>query len=217
MVTAILTSSTSPDGEQRLGAFGLSTELIHTALRPGLSRASSRTSMALRSTPGTDVYHESMEQLHLLLAEAGWRLVYVDRQPRLLHPDGLMAFTIASGVNVANPDHRLKPRTRRKGKATRDSLAGPRAEVATLFDGPDVEQEKALVAACEAAPLWLLVHERTERGLHLELSRPAEMTASGVVTDWDHRVMIGFLDLDGDLSIFDSTDIGGFDVPVEPR
>lgn len=216
MATATLVSLNSPDGERRLAGFGLSTELIHTTLRPGLSRATNRTSMALRSTPGTDIYHESMEQLHHRLSETGWRLVYVGHQPRLLHPDGLISFTIASGTNVANPDHRRKPRTRRKGKATRESLAGPRAQMSTLFDVPEIEQERELVAAAEAAPLWLLVHERTERGLNLELSRPAEMTASGIVTDWNDRIVIGFLDLDGDLSVFDDPGDDGIDVAVEP-
>lgn len=217
MTSAIRISPTPSEGERRLGEFGLTTELIHAALRPGLSRAANRTSMALRSTPGTDLYHESMEQLHLQLAEAGWRLVYIDRQPRLLHPGGLISFTIASGTNVANPDLRHKPRTRRKGKATRDSLPEPRAEVTGLFDMPANDQAADLVAAAEAAPLWLLVHERTERGLNLELSRPAEMTDSGVVTEWERRIIIGFLDLDGDLSIFSDPDDGDFDVSVEPR
>ena len=216
MTTATLTSPGLPDGERRLVAFGLSTELIHACLRPGLSRASNRTSMALRSTPGTDIYHESMEQLHQRLSATGWRLVYVDHQPRLLHPDGLISLTIASGKNVADPDHRRTPRTRRKGKATRESLAGPRVQMSALFEVPEIEQAHELVAAAHAAPLWLLVHERTNHGLNLELSRPAEMTASGIVTDWDDRIVIGFLDLDGDLSVFDDPDDDGIDVAVEP-
>lgn len=217
MTTATLLSPSSHEGDHRLAKFGLSTELIHTALRPGLSRASNRTAMALRSTPGTDIYHESMERLNQRLAEAGWRLVYVGHQPRLLHPDLFISFTIASGTNVANPDRRLAPRTRPKGKSTRDSLAGPRAQIAALFDVPEVVQEKELVAAAEKAPLWLLVHERTEQGLNLELSRPAEMTASGIVTDWDDRIVIDFLDIEGDLSVFSTPDDDGIDVAIEPR
>ncbi|PWK90332.1 hypothetical protein C8D88_101348 [Lentzea atacamensis] len=220
MTRSVPTSATPPDGERRLRAFGLSTDIVHTALRPGLSRAANRTSMALRSTPGTDVYHDAMEQFHLLLADAGWRLVYVKQQPRLLHPKGVRSFTIASGSNVANPDRRQQPRTRRKGQATRDSLAGPRAELMeALFEVPATPQDPNLVAAAEAAPLWLLVHERTERGLNLELSRPAKMTSSGVVTEWDDRIIIGFLDLDGDLSIFDDPDdgTGPYNVTVEPH
>jgi hypothetical protein len=219
MTTAIFASPTPPEDERRLGEFGLSTELFHTALRPGASRAANRTSMALRSTPGTDLYHDTMEQLHLLLADAGWSLVYVDHQPRLLHPDGLISLTIASGTNVANPDRRQKPRTRRKGKATRSSLAKPKLEVATtMFDVPTVDQMADLEAAAEAAPLWLLVHERTERGIKLEFGRPAKMTDSGIVTAWADSIVVGFLDLDGDLSIFDDPgDDGDYEVTIESR
>lgn len=202
------------DDERRLEAFGLSTALIHSALRPGLSRAMNRTAMAMNSTAGTDIYHDSMEQLHLHLAEAGWRLVYVDRQPRLLHPEGLLAFTMAKGENVANPDRRIRPRTLPKGKATRESLTPQGSRIATLF-GAESETEE-LEQAAERAPLWLLVHERTNRGLKVELSRPAQMTQGGVVDDWAERIILGFLDLDGDLSVFENRGDGGIDVDVQP-
>jgi hypothetical protein len=214
-IMTALTSPQSPSDERKLNAFGLSTELIHTALRPGTSRATNRTALALASSPGTDIYHDTMEQFALNLFDAGWRVVLVEKQPRLLHPDGLIAFTLASGTNVANPDRRKKPRTRRKGKATRESLSGPRAAV-TLFDMAEIEQPKELVAAATKAPLWLLVHERTDRGLNLEFSRPSHMTEGDIVNDWDDRILIAFLDLDGDLSMFDAPDDGGIDVSVVP-
>ncbi|WP_053386378.1 hypothetical protein [Leucobacter japonicus] len=203
--------------ERRLNAFGLTTEALHSALRPGLSRAANRTALALPSSAGTDIYHDTMEQLALALADTGWKLVWIDRQPRLLHPDALIAFTLASGNNVANPDRRKSPRTRKKGKATRNSLAAPQLDVLPLFDEPEVEQDAALIAAAAQAPLWFLVHERTDRGLNLEFSRPSKMTDAGAIVAWDERILIGFLDLDGDLSIFDSPDDGDFDVPVAPR
>lgn len=217
MATATIALPAGDGDERRLNSFGLTTETFHTALRPGLSRAANRTAMALPSSAGTDIYHDTMEQLALALADAGWKLVWVDRQPRLLHPDALIAFTLASGTNVANPDRRKSPRTRKKGKATRNSLATPQVEAFPLFDEPDVEQDSALVAAAAQAPLWFLVYERTDRGLNLEFSRPAEMTESGEVMAWQERILIGFLDLDGDLSIFDNPNNGDFDVPVEPR
>lgn len=216
MTVATLVPLSPPSDEQRLAQFGLSTELIHMGMRPGLTRAANRTSLALRSTPGTDIYHDGMEQLNRLLVERGWDLVYIDHQPRLLHPDRIMAFTIASGVDVANPDRRKQPYTRRKGDATRSSLDQSANKTASLFEVPDIVQEKKLVAATEAAPLWLLIHERTERGMNLELSRPAVMTESGRITDWSDRILIKFLDLDGDLTVFDQSDDGDIDVNVEP-
>ncbi|WP_152666736.1 hypothetical protein [Arthrobacter sp. YC-RL1] len=214
-LTALL-SPNLPEGERRLTAFGLSTELIHTALRPGLSRAANRSSLALRSTPGTDIYHESMLQLHQILSPSGWRLVYVEQQPRLVHPDGLISLTIASGQNVAHPDRRRKPRTRRKGKSTRASLAAPNTQMPALFDIPATAITQYPTSAVADSPLWLLVHERTERGLNLELSRPMDMTESGIVTDWKDRIIIDFLDLDGDLSVFDHPEDGSIDVAVQP-
>ncbi|GHE83426.1 hypothetical protein GCM10017786_13170 [Amycolatopsis deserti] len=218
MTTLLPSASSSPHAERRLNVFGLSTELVHSAFRPGLSRATNRTSKALGSTPGTDLYHDTMESLHLQLAESGWRLVYVDHQPRLLHPEGLLSFTVASATNVADPDRRRQPRTRRKGKATRDSLTADRTGTSSLFEGLETNQDQELLAAAEATPLWLLLHERTDRGLRLELSRPSDMTEGGIVTKWEDRILIAFLDLDGDLSIFDNpNDSGDIDVRVEPR
>jgi len=203
--------------EQRLRALGLSTELIHTALRPGLSRAGGRSALALASSAGTDIYHDTMEQLALALSGDGWRLAYVNRQPRLVHPNGMIAFTLASGTDVADPDLRRAPKTRRKGKATRASLAGPRVEIMpTLFNDPEDAGDQELIEVAEGAALWLLVHERSERGLKLEFSRPAQMTAAGIVNEWEQRIILPFLDLDGDLGVFAGPEDEGFDVPVEP-
>lgn len=212
----------SSNDESRLNALGLSLEILHTALRPGLSRASNRGVQALSSSPGTDIYHDTMEQLALRLAGAGWAPVLVGKgkQPRFLHPDGLLSFTVASAVDVANPDRRKRPRTL-KGPATRDSLGAPSVDEWALFTDPEAERAAERAQIAESAPLWFLLHERTDRGLKLEFSRPVGMTGTtgrGVVHDWDDRIFIPFLDLDGDLSVFDDPNDGegGIDVQVEP-
>lgn len=161
-----------------------------------------------------------MEQLSLCLADKGWAPVAVGKQPRFLHPEGLLSFTVASADNVANPDPRKKPRVN-KGSATRAALAVPPSDTLALFTVPEVERSAERAQIAEGAPFWFLLHERTERGLKLEFSRPAGMTGitgRGVVYDWDDRIFIPFLDLDGDLSVFDDPNDGegGIDVQVEP-
>lgn len=207
-----------PNSEARLVTFGLSTEILHNGLRPGGSRAANRTALALDSSPGTDIYHDGMEQLAQLLYPAGWRLVMVDRQPRLLHPERIVTFTISSGINVGQWNMRM-PRTRRKGKATRLALAPPEPHP-SLFGDLGVESPEELVVAAQNSPLYFLLVERTVggNGLHIEFSRPSEMTDGGSVNNWADRIQVGFLDLEGDLSVFDNPDDGDeFDVPVEPR
>lgn len=203
--------------EDRLRRLGLSTETLHTALRPGLSRAANRTALALPNSSGTDIYHDTMEQLALMLADAGWKQIWVEQQPRLLHPEAILAFTLSSGINVANPDRRRSPRTRNKGIATRKSITAPQMQVLPIFDEMQAEQNIELISAASQAPLWFLLYERTDRGLNLEFSRPATIAATGAVVAWEQRILVGFLELDGDLSIFDGPGDEDFDVPVTPR
>lgn len=220
LIRQLFQSSGSSNDESRLNALGLSSELLHTALRPGLSRASNRTALALPSTPGTDIYHDTMEQLPLCLMDKGWSPVLVDRQPRFLHPEGLLSFTVASADNVANPDRRKKPRAY-KGPSTRGALAVPPVDTLALFAVPEAEHAAERAQVAKRVPLWFLLHERTDRGLKLEFSCPAGMTGTtggGVVYDWDDRIFIPFMDLDGDLAVFDDPNDGegGIDVQVEP-
>lgn len=206
--------------ERRLAALGLSTELIHNGLRRGAVRAANRSSHALKTSAGTDIYLDGMEDFTQLLTADGWRAVNVDGQPRLPHPAGLLTFTISSGIKVGNPDLRESPRTHRKGKATKDSLV-PRPTHPSLF-GDDSVDADAIVRKAAAAPFYFLLCERqkTGGGVSIEFARPAHMTEGGSVNEWSERIRVGFLQLEGDLSVFDSPDDGGpdeFDVPVEPR
>jgi hypothetical protein len=217
-MSTTVAASHEPDDERRLMAFGLSTEIFHNGLRPGASRATNRTELALESSAGTDIYHDGMENLHQILASAGWRLVFVDRQPRLLHPEGIVSFTISSGINVGKTQMR-KPRTRKKGPATRNSLATP-VFVPGLFEDVDAKLTAQLAAVAEKAPFYFLLWQRATvggNGLILEFSQPAGMTEGGSVNEWGNSIPVPFLDLEGDLSVFDNPDDGNeIDVSVEP-
>jgi len=216
-----LASPFDHDDERRLEALGLSTELIHNGLRRGAERAANRTSYALKAAPGIDIYFDGMEDFAQLLAQTGWRLVEVEGQPRLLHPENIVAFTISSGINVGNSGLRVAPRTRRKGPATRNALA-PKQSDPMLFEDENFVDDSELVARAVGAPLYFLLCERSSRGdgLHIELARPSGMTDGGSVNEWAERIGVPFLPLEGDLSVFDQPDDGPadeFDVPVEPR
>jgi hypothetical protein len=198
--------------EGRLRAFGLSTAIFHNALRPGASRAANRSILALESSAGNDIYHDGMENLHQLLQPHGWKLSRIDLQPRLVHPEGIVSFTIASGINVQTGSMR----TGRKGPATRGSLPTPDL-TPSLFE--DLDAELAAIAA--KAPFYFLLWERIllgGNGLRLEFAQPAGMTEGGSVNAWADRIKVPDLMLEGDLSVFDRPDeTDEFDVPVEPR
>lgn len=218
-MTVTTASPFESDDESRLSAFDLSSEIFHNGLRPGSSRAANRSPLALDSSPGTDIYHDGMENLHQILKHRGWSLVLVDQQPRLLHPDGIVSFTISSGINVGKMNMRT-PRTRKKGPATRNSLAVPDLSPG-LFEDVDAELAARLAEAAKKAPFYFLLCERVthgSNGLILEFSEPAGMTNGGSVNQWDDRISVPFLALEGDLSVFDDPDDGDtIDVPVKRR
>lgn len=206
------------DHEQRLQVLGLSSPVIHDGLRRGVSRANNRTARALHSSAGTDIYHDAMEDLHRILAADGWYLDDVDGQPRLFHPDGLICFTVSSGIKVGQK----RMRTRKKGPATKGSLTLPEF-VPGLLPEVDAELLAKRAARSKRVPFYLLVIERVivgRPGVVIELAEPAGMTEGQSVTTWGERVKVQFFDLDGDLSAFENPDSDGgdeFDVPVVPR
>lgn len=220
MVRVTSASRFESGDEDRLAEFGLSTQIFHDALRPGASRANNRSSLALDSSAGTDIYHDGMENLHRILRPTGWNLIPVEKQPRMVHPEGRVSFTVSAAANVGETNVRL-PRTRKKGPATRNSLAVLKP-VPGLFPDIDAELLAHWQAVERKAPFYFLLCERVLRGgngLALEFSRPAHMTEGGSVNGWTERNRVGYLDLDGDLDVFDDPDEDedGIDVRVEPR
>jgi hypothetical protein len=204
--------------ETRLNAFGLSTPLFHSVFRPGLNRARNRSGLALASSKANDLYHDTNEQLRLALAPAGWKSILWNHQPRLVHPDGLMAIIISSATGVGSTRPRTMPITGRKGPATLESIARTATPKHSLLQLLEFEESAEDTVVLAEAPLWMALHELTEHGLNLELSKPRDFRNDGSVDDWSEQIPIDSIRLDGDFSAF-KTDDGDdeFDVAVDPR
>ena len=206
------------DDERRLAEFDLSSGDFHTAFRPGLSRAVNRSELAPPNAAGTDLYNDTFELLAQILVARGWRKVVVMGQPRVIHPDGKCQLALSSANDVADPDHRVSPKTRRKGPATQRSLDTDLPKSQVPLPLPEwVENDDELPPKLKEAPLWFVLYEREGSFLQLALGRPAGMDDSNRVVDWSDTINIAPLDGIGDLSVFDLDGDGDIDVPVEPR
>lgn len=207
-----------PDDERRLAELDLSSSDFHTAFRPGLNRAINRSELAPPNAAGSDLYNDTFELLAQILVARGWRKTVVIGQPRVIHPDGKCQLALSSAKDVADPDHRVSPKTRRKGPATQLSLdTDVRKSQQPLPLAEWVENDDELPPKLKEAPLWFVLYERDGGFLQLELGRPSGMDDSNRVVDWSDIIHIAALDGIGDLSIFDLDGDGGIDVPVEPR
>lgn len=215
-VTNLFPQST-PDEELRLADFGLAPTDFHTAFRPGLGRAINRSKLAPPNAAGADLYNDTFELLARILVDRMWRRVLVMGQPRLIHPEGKVQLALSSAHDVADADHRVKPKTRHKGPATLRSLDQSGAETQSPLDLPEFAREESLPPALAGAPLWFVLYQRQDSQLSIALGRPAGVDASDRVVEWSNMIAITPLDGAGDLGVFGSGDDDGFDVPVEPR
>ena len=203
--------------EMRLREFGLSIEVFHRAFRPGLNHARGRSGAALGSAKANDLYQDTSEQIRLLLLSNKWASQTINHQPRLIHPDGLMAIVISSATGVGSTHPKVMPITGRKGRATHDSIARATNPKHSTLEIPGFEEVLADAHNPAEAPLWMALHELTEHGLNLELSKPADYRADGSVDDFSERILIPSIRLDGDFSAFKADDGDDeFDVPVVP-
>ncbi len=207
-----------PDHERRLADFDLSSSDFHTAFRPGLSRAVNRSKLAPPNAAGTDLYNDTFELLAQILVARGWRKTVAMGQPRVIHPHGKCQLALSSAHDVADPDQRVSPKTRRKGPATQRSLDADLPKAQLPLPLPEwVANDEDLPRNLKEAPLWFVLYEREGSFLSLELGRPAGMDASDRVVEWSDIIDIAPLDGVGDLAVFGPDGEGDIDVPVEPR
>lgn len=153
-----------------------------------------------------------------ILVARGWRKTVLKGQPRVIHPEGVCQLALTSARDVADPDHRVRPKTRRKGPATRGSLDSASPNPQLPLPLPEwVENEGDLPPKLKEAPLWFVLYEKHGAFLQLAIGRPAGMDESDRVVDWSDMIAISALDGIGDLTVFNVDDDGDIDVPVEPR
>lgn len=215
-VTNLFPQSTS-DEERRLADFSLASTDFHTAFRPGLGRAIDRSTLAPPNAAGTDLYNDTFELLAQILVARKWRRVLVMGQPRLIHPEGKIQLALSSAHDVADVDHRVKPKTRHKGPATFRSLDQSGAETQPPLGLPEFAHEESLPPVLAGAPMWFVLYERAGSHLSIALGRPAGVDAADRVVDWSDMIAITPLEGTGDLGVFDFGNDDDFDVPVEPR
>lgn len=220
-VISLFPSQEPPSADEQLAEFGLSVELIHKALRPGLNQALTRTSLAPAGAQRTDIYLDGTEQLRLKLARLGWTVVPVDRQERTTAPNGSMAIVVTSADHVGmtgNP--RTYPITRQpKGPATHKAIGAtfgiPGQEIFDL--GTEAPEPEEVSSELKSAPLWMLLHELTSHGLLVELSQPSGYRPDGRVDQWSRRIIIPAITMSDDLTPFDPDDEDGIDISVGIR
>lgn len=203
-----------PDGSVTLDALGLSVELLHAAARAGLTARASRTGLAPRNAPGTDLYSFTVEELRVLLVPAGWEPQFVAGQERTVSPDGRVAIIVSTGDGPVGEMSDVQPRTAHpKGPLMRNAVAANlgfvQVELALGIAHPQPAEGAAI-------PVWVLLVKVEGDALHLELSLPDRVGDDDRVVSWSERILLPPIAL-GELARAEDAAPETIDVPVQPR
>ena len=203
-----------------LSVLDLNVERVHSIFYRGMMRASARNSLSLPGSAGTDLYHDGMQDLHSEQSQRGWRLVTVNGQPRVVHPENEAAIVIAAAEGLVGDRNGRRVQTRRpKGSATIKSINGQRFDQPMLFGSSEFGKDEQ--ETLDSAPLWMLLHEWRDQVLYLAVAKPNGYSPGRIVNTWSHFESMPALVLDGGISLEDYSLYGGeeeeYDVPVALR
>lgn len=207
---------------------GLTSDMIWEAVKAGHQIGRMRTTESYTpSEVGIHIATATRASLTEQVLAIGWRQQDVDGQRRLISSDGrihLVVMLADAGTGVKG----LKPRPNRKGAATR---AGIHANVSLLGFNEELFESEALPRITSAFEFWVLAvfhfyDKATETyRVRYELSRPTDITAGGIISNWANQVRFPEAAFDEiALSSRDFTRVfsedeqtSEIDIPVEPR
>jgi len=194
----------------RLAEMGLDVQTLHRAVRAGIAAGATRTDLAPRSAPGTDLVSHAVEELRLLLVSAGWTADFAGGQERTVSPDGLTSVIVSTGAGAVGD---------LSGEARTAHPKGPLMRDAVTVNQGYVQEEFPLGLTAPrpvvGRPLcWVLLVKVEADRVEAELSVPDGMR-DGVIVSWAERVPLPPLLLGAELE--PQYEALMLDVPVEPR
>jgi hypothetical protein len=205
----------------RLAELGLSTAVLHEALRIGYGHAAGCTEHEPHSLPGTLVWGKGIAHLRdEMKVSAGWRPDSTSNYETVVHPSGTHGVALALGTSQTGRRNGHPPRTKTpKGPATmRVVEVNRQLSLASLAD----DQSAFGTDPADAAPTretWLLLHfyDRTAGEIRCELSRPAVMEGKQV-TGWSERILLEPVPFAENVEIpMDDLDADEIDIDVSRR
>jgi hypothetical protein len=142
--------------------------------------------------PAFVAWGEAVRALRDGLAPDGWVRSNEGNWPRVIHPDGRIALTVATG-NEATGRADDSPATRSsKGPSTVAALQVNRLQ-AWL---PGMEPEEPDADDEDKPTTWLLLVHYAKDEIRAELSLPLDVDGEGKVTVWQERILLRSIPLD---------------------
>lgn len=175
----------------QLAELGLTEELLQAALQRGEIDRATCTANDPSYLPGMLAQGRSVRALREALLPAGWSRDDVRGLPLVVSPNGDLALTVATGDEGTGDPHRPASSKHPKGAATAMLVATNQL----LLDLPGVEGARR-----PDFTTWVLLFRRAPGQIVAELSLPRTITREGKIVEWEQRIMLTAIPLDGDMA-----------------
>lgn len=136
-------------------------------------------------------WSEAVRALRDGLAPSGWERSNEKNWPRVVHPEGHIALTVATGNESTGRVDQTPATTSSKGPSTVAAL-----EVNRQLWLPGMAPPEAEEGAEQEPSTWLLLIHHAKDEIRCELALPLDVDHEGRVSVWQERIILRSLPLD---------------------
>jgi hypothetical protein len=182
------------DVQARLSALGLTEEALLHAARRWYVAWSGFTPNHPPFGIGIAAWMEAVAALREELMQEGWARSDERNYALVISPDGRTAINVATGDfgtgrPEANPSNKAP-----KGISTADAISINQIQLELPLPVPQLPP----VRGGDGPLTWFLLLHRAPEEIRCELSVPSDMSPDGRITQWQERIILGTISLDGD-------------------
>jgi hypothetical protein len=197
-MTAILCVDPS-DVHNRLAELGLEEEPLRDVVRRGYLAFITCTANHPRLIPGIWAWGETVRALREYTLPIGWSRSDDNNYSVVIDPGRRVAVAVATGDEGTGRIDATPSTKAPKGPSTNNAIIINKLQL-SLF--AEAEPEPPPATADDSADervTWILLIRRTAGEVRCELSLPYSMGIDGHIDDWRERILLGSVQLDGDL------------------
>lgn len=177
---------------RRLHAMSLGVDDFTEAILRGDMEARSCTPFEPTTAPGWSRYSKTVGALRERLVSRGWEIDDDRNWPRVVHPSGSFALSVATGNELTgDPDPRVKPSTRYpRGPATRDAVRTNHEQLSFAMVDDLVRAGVPGISRHGRVTYMLLICAQGDT-IRAEVSCPSAFADDGRrPVDWSERIIL---------------------------
>jgi hypothetical protein len=181
--------------QQRLAALGVNDEALRSAVARGQLAFASCTANHPRMFPAIAAWAETMAAVRENLTPLGWIRSEQKNYSRAIDSAGRIAIAVAAGNEETGRAEGTPSTKTAKGARTVEAVVINQVQL-QLFDDPTPAAEPAETE--DERVTWLLLMHRAQNEVRCELSLPVAIGTDMRVNQWQERIILLSIPLDGE-------------------